>query len=261
MTPRLKDRVKAKVATQVTKRMTRDERIIRVFLGTKPDDVPKRLLLVATPFVLDRAASKLSKVRITGNATIGQYEDVDVGIVNTGMGTPSAAMVMEAVVRTQPIAAVRGELCGGLGKSQKIGEAFLATQAIVGDGCGLTYFGSESTVTAHAGLTEHVVRIAERLKLTTHLGKIWTTDVLLKQTKELLADWIAKGAMAVDMESSAILGIASMEDVPAASLNCISDLPEQGMGPFDMKEVDPNFLTGLDLTLIAALRSVTTWSN
>ncbi|MEE8182395.1 MAG: hypothetical protein V3T87_03685, partial [Candidatus Thorarchaeota archaeon] len=154
-----------------------------------------------------------------------------------------------------------GELCGGLGKSQKIGEAFLATQAIVGDGCGFTYFGSESTVTAHPGLTEHVLRIAKRLKLTTHRGKIWTTDVLLKQTKELLADWIEKGAMAVDMESSAILGIASMEDVPAASLNCISDLPERGMGPFDMMEVDPNFLTGLDLTLMAALGSVTTWQD
>ena len=261
MTPRLKDRVKAKVATQVMKRMTRDERIIRVFMGAKQDDVPKRLLLVATPFVLDRAASKLSKVRITGSVTLGQYEDVDVGIVNTGMGTPSAAMVMEAVVRTQPIAAVRGELCGGLGETQKIGDAFLATEAIVGDGCGLTYFGSESTVTAHAGFTEHVLKTAERLKLVTHRGKIWTTDVLLKQTKELLADWIEKGAMAVDMESSAILGIASMENVPAASLNCISDLPERGMGPFDMKEVDPNFLTGLDLTLMAALGSVTTWQD
>jgi nucleoside phosphorylase len=84
---------------------------------------------------------------------------------------------------------------------------------------------------------------------------------LLKQTKDLLTDWIEKGALAVDMESSAILGIASMEDVPAASLNCISDLPERGKGPFDMKEIDPNFLTGLDLTLIAALRSVTTWQN
>ncbi len=261
MTPRLKDRVKAKVATQVIKRMTRDERIIRVFLGAKPDDVPKRLLLVATPFVLDRASSRLSKVRITGSITLGQYEGVDVGIVNTGMGTPSAAMVMEAVVRTQPIAAVRGELCGGLGETQKIGDAFLATEAIVGDGCGLTYFGSEATVTAHPGLTEHVLKTAERQKLTTHRGKIWTTDVLLKQTKELLANWIEKGAMAVDMESSAILGIASMENVPAASLNCISDLPERGMGPFDMKEVDPNFLTGLDLTLMAALGSVTTWQD
>jgi AMP nucleosidase len=259
MKPRVGDRIKAKVASRLMTKMSRDERIVRVLLGAKRENIPERLLLVSTSFILDRAKSCVSKTKVMGRVTTGEFEEGRVGIVDLGMGTPSAAMMMEAIVRTGAQVLLRADFCGGLMKNQSIGDAFLAERAIVGDGSGVAYFGAEATVKAHIGLTEHIRGFVNKLDLPQHIGTIWTTDVLMKQTKDLLEDWVSKGASAVDMESTAILGIAGVEGVPAASLNCISDLPLHGPGPFDSETVDPNLLTGTDRVVQAGLRALVEW--
>jgi uridine phosphorylase len=241
--------------------MTRDERIVRVLLGTKLDNVPDRLLLVATTFVLSKATSKLKRVKVSGKVTKGIYNDIEVGVVDTGIGTPSTAMIVEGLVRTQPKLLVRTDFCGGLSDSQKIGDAFIADDALVGDGCSTVYFGAEEKVMAHEYLTNLVVSSTENVGLSFHRGTMWTTDVLLKQTKPLLESWINKGASAVDMETTAILGISAEEGIPAASLNCISDLPIKGLGPFEIEGISPELLTSLDLIIKAGLTALVNWRS
>ena len=68
---RMKDRIYSAIATKVVKRMTREERIIRVLLGTKAENVPKRLLLVATTFVMTKATAKLRRIKVSGKITKG----------------------------------------------------------------------------------------------------------------------------------------------------------------------------------------------
>ncbi|UCE10280.1 MAG: hypothetical protein JSW61_15120 [Candidatus Thorarchaeota archaeon] len=261
MKARIGDRIKAKVASRLMTKMSRDERIVRVLLGAKREDIPERLLLVSTSFILDRAKSLISKTKVVGRVTTGEFGHSRIGIVDIGMGTPSAAMMMEAVVRTDAEVLLRADFCGGLEEDHSVGDAFIAEKAIVGDGSGATYFGAEAVVGAHEGLTEYIKDILGEMKLTQHAGTIWTTDILMKQTKELLSEWVQKGASAVDMESTAILGIAEVEGVPAASLNCISDLPLHGRGPFDSDTVDPNLLTGTDRIIQAGLKSLISWDS
>jgi nucleoside phosphorylase len=121
------------------------------------------------------------------------------------------------------------------------------------------YFGSEVKISAHRELTNFVFSTVKNSRLRIHRGTIWTTDALLKQTRPILESWIQKGACAVDMESTAILGISAEEGIPAASLNCISDLPAKGLGPFDIEGVSPEMLTGLDETLVSGLDALATW--
>ena len=63
--PKIRDRITSSIASQVMKRMTRDERMVRVLIGTKPENVPNRLLLVATTYVMTKASSKLKKVKMS----------------------------------------------------------------------------------------------------------------------------------------------------------------------------------------------------
>lgn len=261
MSPRVRDRLKARVATRMMSKMNRDERIVRVLLGAKVEDIPKRLLLVSTPYVKERACSKLTRIRVSGRVTVGDIGKLRLGIVDIGIGTPSASMMMEAIVRTKPEALVRAELCGGLEKEHRIGDIFVASGAIVGDGSGIAYFGSEEVVTPHQPLTNLAIEILQGRGRTVHQGSIWTTDILMKQTSALLGGWAQKGASAVDMESTAILGIAGLEDVPAASLNCISDLPLHGPGPFEMDSVDPEFLSGTDDVVETGLWTLVSWTG
>jgi len=259
MKAKTKNKVIANIASRVLSNMNRDERIVRGLLDTNADSVPKRLLLVATPFILKKACGRLKHAHSHGRVTTGVYMDNQVGVVDTGMGAPSAAMVMEAVVRTRPILVLRADVCGGLGAAQKVGDAFLANDALVGDGCGSAYFGLETRVASHRGLTDYVSAQVEKRGLSVHEGAMWTTDILLGQTKELLQNWIAKGASGVDMESSVILGISGKTAIPAASLNCISDMPAIGFGPFDSDRIAPEFFSGLDSVIDAALATVALW--
>jgi len=257
----MKDRVVAGLASQVLGNMNRDERIVRGLLDTKLDSVPKRLLVVASPFVLKKACARLKHTHSFGRVASGVYGGSLIGVVDTGMGTPSAAMIMEAIVRTKPILVVRADVCGGLGPSQKVGDTFIANRAIVGDGCCSMYFGAGTEVASEAQLTDYVAAQAEKQGLTVHVGVMWTTDILLTQTRELLNNWISKGADAVDMESSAILGIAASAGIPAASLNCISDLPAAGAGPFDSGGMEPAFFSGIDAVVDVGLTCVAGWQN
>lgn len=259
--PRIGDRITSTLASQVMKRMTRDERIVRILLGTKLDNVPDRLLLVATTFVMTKVTSKLKKVKVSGKVTRGTYNDVEIGVVDTGIGTPSAAMIVEGLVRTQPKLLIRTDFCGGLSESQTIGDSFVADDAITGDGCSAAYFGPEQKVISHEALSNFIFSNAKNVGLNVHRGTMWTTDALLKQTQALLESWIEKGASAVDMETTAILGISADEGIPAASLNCISDLPAKGLGPFDIVGVSPEMLTGLDLAIEAGLNALVSWQN
>lgn len=255
----MKDKITAKIASQVMKKLTRDERIVRILLGTRKENVPNLLLIVSTPFVQSKATSKLSKLKVKGRVSIGYFENTEIGVVDVGMGTPSAAMIMEAVVRTKPIAVVRSEVCGGLSSDQSIGDIIIADSAIVGDGSGIIYYGNEVKVQSNDVLMKVATRILENNYTKYHIGPIWTTDVLFRQTKDLLESWRRKGALAVDMESSAILGISQLEGIPAISLNCVSDLPLHGSGPFDMESVDPNFLSGVEIVIETGLRTLIEW--
>jgi purine-nucleoside phosphorylase len=57
----------------------------------------------------------------------------------------------------------------------------------------------------------------------THKGMVWTTDALLKETKEIVNDVINKGAIAVDMITSAFLTIANVYKKKATALLVVSD--------------------------------------
>jgi purine-nucleoside phosphorylase len=56
-----------------------------------------------------------------------------------------------------------------------------------------------------------------------HRGTVWTTDALLRETREIVEAKRKEGAIAVDMVSSALLTIAQTYKVKAASILAVSD--------------------------------------
>lgn len=256
MKPRPSDRLKAGVASKIFQKMNHDERIVRGILGVTAATLPDRLLIVATESFIRRASSRLKKSKKKGRLTIGKFRDTVIGVVDAGIGTPAASMVLEAAVKTNPEVLIRADFCGGLLKGHKIGHAFVAESVIVGDGCGSEYFGQGQIIPADSALTNSVFSRSESLGLPTHRGTMWTTDFLLRQTEGLLQEWVGKGAHAVDMETSAILGIADERGIPAASINCISDLPLHGKPIFGSAGIDPMLFRGIDIVIDAAIQTL-----
>ncbi|MFX0055911.1 MAG: nucleoside phosphorylase [Promethearchaeota archaeon] len=258
MKPRARDHAKAKVASKMFGRMSQDERIVRGVLGVRATDVPDRLLVVATENFSKGATSRLKNVKVKGRLATGKYSDTTIGVLDTGIGSPAAIIFLEATAKTNPQVFIRADFCGGLSSDHDIGHAFIADSVLVGDGAGSAYFGAGKKIAADSTLTKDVYAISTNSGLPTHRGTMWTTDVLLRQTEELLQEWVGKGAHAVDMETSAILGIASENKIPAASINCISDL-QLHRKPLFGPEIDPMLLRGIDLVIDAAIQALVEW--
>jgi nucleoside phosphorylase len=239
-------------------KMSQDERIVRGILGVPASDVPTRLLIIATESFKKGASSRLKKAKTKGRLTTGKYRNIAVGVLDGGIGSPAATMVLEAAAMTEPQVLIRADFCGGLSNEYDIGHAFVAESVIVGDGCGSAYFGKGEMIPADSELTSSVLTKSKDLGLPTHSGIMWTTDVLLRQTESLLQEWVRQGAHAVDMETSAVLGIASERQIPAASINCISDLQLHGKPLFE-PGIDPMLLRGIDLVIDAAMQALVEW--
>ena len=54
-------------------------------------------------------------------------------------------------------------------------------------------------------------------------GPVWTTDAPYLETKEKVSQFVSRGAIAVDMEYSALLRLAHLRNVSLASAFVISD--------------------------------------
>ncbi len=239
--------------------MSQDERIARGVLGVSASEVPKRLLVVATGSFKKGATSRLKKTKSKGRITTGIYQDMVIGVLDGGVGSPAATMIIEAAAKAEIDVLIRADFCGGLLQKQAIGDAFVAETVIVGDGCGSAYFGKGKRVPADDELTNALLAQSEALGLPAHRGTMWTTDILLRQTDDLLQEWIEQGAHAVDMETSSVLGIANESRIPAASINCISDLQLHGRPLFGPGGVDPLLLRGIDLVIDVAIHTLVEW--
>ena len=56
-----------------------------------------------------------------------------------------------------------------------------------------------------------------------YTGKVWTTDAILRETREIVEAKRKEGAIAVDMVSSCLLTISQLYNVKAASILAVSD--------------------------------------
>ncbi|MCJ7664685.1 MAG: hypothetical protein MUO24_10650, partial [Desulfobacterales bacterium] len=143
--------------------------------------------------------------------------------MNGGMFSANTAITTEIVCSIQAENIIRLGSCGALREDIKVGDLILATASMRGDGVTPYYVESSFVTKPDPQLTEALEKAAKKLGSTLHMGKVWSTDALLRETRELVEEKAAAGAIAVDMVSSALLTIAQLNKIKAASLLAVSD--------------------------------------
>jgi purine-nucleoside phosphorylase len=149
----------------------------------------------------------------------GDYWGKRVTIGNGGLYAPDAALVTELLCVGGIDYLIRLGSCGGMRDDIKIGDYVLAENALRGEG--VTRYYVSDGFTPHADETLGN-KLAE-LFIKVHRGMVWTTDALLRETKELVNNAISQGAIAVDMVTSAFLTITQIYKKKAAALLMVSD--------------------------------------
>ncbi|HNW57622.1 MAG TPA: AMP nucleosidase [Bacteroidales bacterium] len=147
-------------------------------------------------------------------------------IINFGMGSPNAALVMDLLTAIQPKAVLFLGKCGGLKSKNSLGDLILPIAAIRSDGTSSDYLPPEIPA-----LPAFKLQIAVSATITKHnreywTGTVYTTNRRVWEYDERLKKYLVKTrAMAVDMETATIFTVGFANEIPSGALLLVSDQP------------------------------------
>ena len=152
-------------------------------------------------------------------------------IQSTGMGGPSAAIVVEELARLGARRLVRVGSCGALLGGFALGDAIVAEEAIAADGTSRA-LGAGERVAADAALTSALADAAAREgDAAVRRGAVVTTDLFYDPAGDH-ADPSdpAHPALAIEMETATLFQLARLRGLQAGCVLVVSDLlgPQRG---------------------------------
>jgi DeoD family purine-nucleoside phosphorylase len=171
----------------------------------------------------------------TGTATDGE----PLTIQSTGMGGPSAAIVLEELIALGATRAVRVGTAGALVDSLRLGELLLASEAIAADGTSRA-LGASELVAADSSLLAALQHAAPDVRC----GLIVSSDLFYEVDEQRFAGWREAGALAVEMEAATLFAVGRRRGIRVACALAITDVLTN-----ERERIDPAALTqaGLDV--------------
>ena len=139
----------------------------------------------------------------------------------TGMGGPSAAIVLHELAELGARRAVRVGTCGALDPSLMLGELLVATSALAEDGASAR-LAAAPQIEPDATLTTALE--AEGAKPVTAVS----TDLFYEPDASAPARWREAGAAVVEMEAATVLALGEKLGLSAACLLVVSDVFNDG---------------------------------
>jgi uridine phosphorylase len=153
----------------------------------------------------------------------GTYKGIKVAVGNGGRFSPDSAIIAEILCAGKVEYIIRAGSCGALDEKIKVGDIVLATGCVRGDGVTPYYVDKDFKTVCETTATGALEKASAANGAALHKGLMWTTDALLRETRELVEKARREGAIAVDMVSSALLTIAQLNGVKASSIAAVSD--------------------------------------
>lgn len=140
------------------------------------------------------------------------------------VGAPYAAMLMESLVVWGVDKILFIGWCGAIAAHVKAGDIIVPGNAMVDEGTS----GHYCSPSCHVALPARQLVEQSRLALQHHQapyhdGAIWTTDAIFRETVEKVKHYQTQGALAVEMELSAIFSVAGFRKIQAAGILVVSD--------------------------------------
>jgi DeoD family purine-nucleoside phosphorylase len=183
---------------------------------------PLRASYVAETFLADvrQANAERGLLGFTGT-----YEGKPVSVQATGMGCPSAAIVMEELVQLGVTKLLRIGTCGGLQPDLALGDLIVAVSATPSDGTVFTYTGGEiHAPTADWELVHGAVHYAKHLGTGVRVGPVVSSDVFYDPDRDRARRWSDRGILAVEMEAAVLFTLGALRKVQAGCLLTVSDI-------------------------------------
>jgi purine-nucleoside phosphorylase len=136
----------------------------------------------------------------------------------TGMGGPSAAIVLSELIALGAKRAIRVGTCGALDRSLVLGDLVVAREAICADGASRALAPGAERVAADGALAGALARSEPAAAA----GTVVSVDLFYEPAGAPRAAGHV-GVLAVEMEAAALFALGAAEGVPVACLLAVSD--------------------------------------
>ena len=147
-------------------------------------------------------------------------------IINFGMGSPTAATIMDLLTAIEPKAVLFLGKCGGLKKRNKIGDLLLPIAAIRGEGTSNDYFPAEVPALPAFALQKAISTTIRDNKLDYWTGTVYTTNRRVWEHDLDFKEYLQKiRAYAIDMETATIFSVGFYNKIPTGAILMVSDQP------------------------------------
>jgi DeoD family purine-nucleoside phosphorylase len=149
----------------------------------------------------------------TGTAADGE----PLTIQATGMGGPSAAIVVEELIGLGARQLVRIGTCGALAGGLALGDLVAAESVLPADGASAA-LGADGSLAPDPALLGRLVAAGATP------GMVVSSDLFYDPREGQVGEWVERGAVGVEMEAAAILLVAARRGAEAACVLGVSDL-------------------------------------
>jgi DeoD family purine-nucleoside phosphorylase len=201
-----------------------------IHLKAHRNDYAPTVLLVGDPARAEKIGGILkNSVLVNKNRSLlgytGTYKNKKLSVQTTGMGCPSAAIVVEELIQLGVKTLVRIGTCGGIGTHIKPLDIIAAVTASPFDGTTRTYLNGEP----HAPFaTFDILRVAsdvaQQMEINVYFGCVATVDVFYNPFPDYVPKLQEKGIIAVEMETSLIYYLSNKNNIKTASFLLVSDV-------------------------------------
>lgn len=206
-----------------------------VHLRAEPGDYAKACLLPGDPLraahiaetFLEQVEQRNRERGLLGYT--GTFRGTPVSVQASGMGCPSAAIVIEELVQLGVERIVRVGTCGALRPELALGDLVLALSATPADPTALHYTAGEAHApTASWELVHGAVHAAKELRRKVRVGPIVTSNVFYDPAADRARRWAERGHLAVEMEAAVLFTLGALRGIETACLLAVSDVAVEG---------------------------------
>jgi len=194
----------------------------------RPQDVAKYAIV---PGPRDRLDSLLKKIEnpiknfsfMEYTMYTGMFAGIKLTAMNGGRFSTDTSITTEVMCNAGIENIIRIGSCGAMDENIKVGDLIVVDKVLRGDGVTPYYVKEDFVTKADKKITDTLEQVAKAMGANVHRGTAWTTDALLRETREIVEAKRKEGAIAVDMVSSTILTIAQTYNIKAGSILAVSD--------------------------------------
>jgi purine-nucleoside phosphorylase len=159
----------------------------------------------------------------------GTFNGTPVSVQATGMGCPSAAIVIEELSQLGVKRLLRIGTCGGLQADLRLGDLIVALSAVPADSTATHYVGGEPHApTADWELVHAAVHAAKELGKPVRVGPIVSSDIFYNPDEGQYGRWSDRGILAVEMEAAVLFTLGALRKIKTGCLLTVSDIVVEG---------------------------------